>query len=533
MNHALDLVKGGWRYAGGLGRFLSATTDIDEAKIIFLRQLHSREESFLAVLQHGIYDNPKSPYRRLLRHAGFDLADVRALVQSVGLESALSELHDAGVYVTLDEFKGRLPIRRLGLEFEASASDFDNPHLTAHYEGRSGGSRGGGTRVPLDFDFTAYEAVDFLIGLNANGVTERPAIVWSSGPPAALGLKWVFLLLRSGRTADRWFSPTTLLWNRQGIQARFLLVYTDLVGRLMGRRIPAPKHAPDAKAAALFLAESTQNGRPALAFCVPSQFVRVCNAAAEAGLDLAGTVFWGGGEPYTTDKAAAVSESGCRAVIGYAMSEAGYITHGCGNPSAPDDMHILKDKFAVLTRSRDLAPGFVVQALYHTSLLTSAPKLMLNVESGDYGEIDERQCGCLWQDLGLTTHLHHVRSYEKLTSEGVTFMGSMLHELLERVLPQRFGGGPLDYQLVEEEEAGIPRVTIVVSPGVGAVNESAVIDAVLEQMSFADWSRRQAVSWRQNQTLRVRRQEPFSTTAGKILPLHVLSTTRTGDTMGR
>ena len=58
-------------------------------------------------------------------------------------------------------------------------------------------------------------------------------------------------------------------------------------------------------------------------------------------------------------------------------------------------------------------------------------------------------------ELGFTTHLHTVRSYEKLTSGGVMFMGSMLHELLEETLPARFGGSPLDYQLVEEEEDGV------------------------------------------------------------------------------
>jgi hypothetical protein len=75
------------------------------------------------------------------------------MVQRDGLEAALSRLHDAGVYVTLEEFKGRAPICRPGLEFEVSERDFDNPLLTAHYEGLTGGSRGGGSRVAIDFEF--------------------------------------------------------------------------------------------------------------------------------------------------------------------------------------------------------------------------------------------------------------------------------------------------------------------------------------------------------------------------------------------
>ena len=44
--------------------------------------------------------------------AGFELADIRRLVEDLGLEEALERLYDAGVYVTQDEFKGRQPIRR-------------------------------------------------------------------------------------------------------------------------------------------------------------------------------------------------------------------------------------------------------------------------------------------------------------------------------------------------------------------------------------------------------------------------------------
>ena len=98
LTHATDLIKGSWRYATGLRGFLSKTIDLDEAKAIVTEQLQNREESFLQVLERGIYGNPRSPYRRLLLHAGYQLDDVRALVRSQGLEAALSQLHDAGVY---------------------------------------------------------------------------------------------------------------------------------------------------------------------------------------------------------------------------------------------------------------------------------------------------------------------------------------------------------------------------------------------------------------------------------------------------
>ena len=525
LSHAVDLLKGSWRYATGMHGFLSATLDLEEAKQIVTRQLAGREAAFLSVLELGVYGNPSSPYRRLLLHAGFEFEDVKSLVGDLGLEAALSRLYEAGVYVTLDEFKGRAPIRRPGLEFSVSDRDFDNPLLTAHYAGQTSGSRGGGTRVPFDFDFFAYEAVNLLCNLHAVGLAYRPNILWRPVPPATMGLRAIFMRAKAGSMPVKWFSPSRPLWNRQGLQGRALLWYTLLASRLMRHPIPWPEYPRGNQEAAIvrYLAETVRQGSPVLLLCGPSQWVRICLAAEEAGADISGTAFYGGGEPYTEGKAAVLGRAGAVGIPSYGMHEAGTVSLTCGAPCGPDDMHLMSDRLAVLQRPARRQQGPPVQGLFHTSLLSSAPKIMLNVESGDYGVIEERDCGCLWQQLGMTTHISHVRSYEKLTSEGVMFMGSMLHELLEENLPARFGGSPLDYQLVEEEEAGLPKVSIVVSPRVGPLDENAVVEAVIESVGFADWSRRMADTWREAGTLRVMRREPYTTGAGKILPLHVLA----------
>ena len=93
--------------------------------------------------------------------------------------------------------------------------------------------------------------------------------------------------------------------------------------------------------------------------------------------------------------------------------------------------------------------------------------------------------------------------------------------VLEEVLPSRFGGTALDYQLVEEEdEAGFTRLTIVVSPTVGAVDEEQLINVVLDEVSRdspgADLAR---AMWRDAGTLRVKRQDPTWSTLGKLLSL--------------
>ena len=72
---------------------------------------------------------------------------------------------------------------------------------------------------------------------------------------------------------------------------------------------------------------------------------------------------------------------------------------------------------------------------------------------------------CPLERYGYTEHISRIRSYSKLTGEGVTLVGSEMLRILEEVLPSRFGGSPLDYQLLEEEdEQGFTRLHLLVSP---------------------------------------------------------------------
>ena len=205
------------------------------------------------------------------------------------------------------------------------------------------------------------------------------------------------------------------------------------------------------------------------------------------------------------------------------MTEAGRIAIGCADGGAFDDMHFLSDKLAVLQRERAVgSTGETVGALYFTALLPSSPKLMINVESDDYAVLSERECGCPFGELGLTQHIREVRSYEKLTAEGNHFLGSDLVALVDRILPARFGGGPTDYQLVEEEVDGLPKVTVVARPALGELDDAAVVEAVLGHLGELSRNRLMVDLWREGGTVRVVRREPYVTAAGKILSLHLL-----------
>ena len=77
--------------------------------------------------------------------------------------------------------------------------------------------------------------------------------------------------------------------------------------------------------------------------------------------------------------------------------------------------------------------------------------------------------------FGLTTHLSTIRSFEKLTGEGVTVAGAHLLQVVEELFRPRFGGSSIDYQLVEQEDdRSLPRIVLRIHPRVGAVDEWAL-----------------------------------------------------------
>ena len=134
----------------------------------------------------------------------------------------------------------------------------------------------------------------------------------------------------------------------------------------------------------------------------------------------------------------------------------------------------MSDKIATIERDRLVGQGRSRSLeRFPYPLLPASPKVMLNVESGDYGVRVDRDCGCGALPVAFRSHLHSIRSYEKLTSEGMSFLGSDLLTLVEQVLPARFGGNPTDYQLAERERDGLPIVSLVVSPSVGKIDDAA------------------------------------------------------------
>jgi hypothetical protein len=100
---------------------------------------------------------------------------------------------------------------------------------------------------------------------------------------------------------------------------------------------------------------------------------------------------------------------------------------------------------------------------------------------------------------------------------------SGIYELLEHAFPAEFGGGPGDYQLVEEEDENAQtRLTLVVHPEVGYLDESQVVARLRTALSNGSRNHHFMTRvWQNAGTFRVRREVPHASTRGKILPLHI------------
>jgi hypothetical protein len=512
------------RYAWGLKDFFRNTLTPEDCYRMLKDQLRKRETSFLRILKLGVYGNPASPYLKLLRHAGIEYGDFVKLVETDGVEEALAKVYEAGVYLTLDEFKGRQPVRRSGLEFSTHPRDFDNTFLAKYYEARSSGSRSRGTRIIIDLDLLTHEAAYFQLFLESFGLGRRPLGSWRELPPSAAGMKLVLRYARLGKPVERWFSQSRLSFNLKNFRFYIFTMWGILASRMFGKPIPMPEHVPfnEAYRIANWLETKKTNGTPAVMDTNVSSAVRICLAAQERGRDIAGTFFRLGGEPYTQAKANIIKQTGSRAYCNYSMTEVGTIGLPCANPEHLDEVHLLTDKIGVIQRTREVGTdGQKVGALLFTTLLPHCPKLMLNVESDDYGSLEIKDCGCRIGEFGYGMHLSNIRSYEKLTSEGVSFLGTELLRILEEVLPSRFGGNPTDYQFEEEEVDGLPKVNIIVSPRVGTVDEKVVIKTVVNSLASYPGGDIMVSQWRRGNTLRVVRREPYTTSSAKILPLHI------------
>lgn len=498
------------------------------------RRLAERESSFLGWVGRVVFELGLEPYRSLLAAARCERGDLERLVTAEGLEPALARLRGEGVWVSYDEFKGRLPIVRDGRELGGGPGAFDNPLVAGGFEVRTGGSTGRPARVMVDLAELSSRAPNLSLSDEVHGIAGAPWALWFGTLPDS-GLNSVLARVPYGSFPERWFVPLVADAIRRPLRMRVANDLAVRIARALGVGVPWPEPVAltDAVRIARWLAARvSQSGRAVLRAYV-SLGLRVAQAARAEGIDLSGAVISGGGEPPTETKVAEIERSGARFLPSYSFSEAGPVALPCARPCEVNDLHLLTDRLALVQADRPVGETSVPAFLF-TSLLPTAPKLLLNVESDDYGVVERRSCGCGLEAAGYAVHVRRIRSFGKLTGEGMTLVGSDLLRLLESELPRRFLASAADFQLQERESpGGLTRLHFVVSPRVRA-GDDELLEALRRGLAGGTPASSLARAiWREAESVVIERREPDWTARGKLLPLHLQSRARVAEETAR
>src|SRR5579875_133455 len=523
-----------FRFVNGFRKFQKARLEPEEAvnlaQTLISKRVAAREANFLNLVEKGIFQFSASPYRRILDLKKIQFSDLRTWVGRDGLEAALRILEAEGVYFTVDEFKGRVPVRRNGTSFRCHEKMFDNPFLPYVYEVQSGATRSAGTRIRIDFDYLHQRSLYDALLLDIHGCINAPVANWFPVFPGAPGINSSLRFAHIGNPVRRWFSQVDESKVRSGAKRKWGKKLIFVLSRLHRCPLATAEYVDlnHASQVAAWASQALEECAACVIYTFAASAVRVCIAAAELNLNIKGTKFLVTGEPLTPQKRKEIESAGASAIPVYGISEAGVIAAACNQTfKESDHCHLYKDSTAIIShRCRVPHSDAIVDAYLFTCLLHESPKPLLNVDMGDYGDTGTGSCDCKFGQAGFDIHLSNIRSYEKLTGEGVTFVNTDFVWIIEKKLPEIFGGRSTDYQLVEHEsQHGLPRLRLLVSPRIGKVDEAQVTKVFLELLKGAEdrmWADAGTEMWRQSGLVSIIRDNPIPTASGKILPFYSL-----------
>jgi hypothetical protein len=523
------------RFIFGLRRYfksgLTTGQALEQARALLKKRISSRNENFLNLVERGVFGYPKSPYLKLLGPKKIVFADLKKEVENNGIEATLALLQKEGIYFTVDEFKGKTEVVRENIRFRCTEKMFDNPFLSTAYEVRSGATRSAGTRIRIDFDYLTQRSLYDAFLLDIHGVLTAPIANWFPLFPGAPGINSSLRFSHIGNPPKKWFSQVEKAQVKVNWEKRLGTDVIFFMGRLQGVPLAKPEYVNlnHALTIAQWANQMIKEHGKCVVYTFATSAVRVCMAAQENNLNIAGTRFLVTGEPLTAQKKKEIEAAGAIAIPVYGISEAGVIAAGGGGTYPESDhCYIYKDTTAILSHKHHVEHSDItVDSFLFTTILYESPKLLLNVGMGDYGTIYTKPDKSAFGSIGFDTHIANIRSYEKLTGEGVTFVDTDFINIIEKKLPERFGGQSTDYQLVEEEDQkGLNRLKLLVSPRLTSIDEKAVSEAFIKLLKNSEdspesWAQSGTEMWNQARTVRVVREYPLPTRSGKILPFHI------------
>jgi hypothetical protein len=527
----LETARRGAGIARGLRRLAKNPVSIDEARRVVSDEVARRDARFLDHLDSLVWPHPRGPIARLAANAGLEAGDVRGLVGELGVTGALEALRDAGVYVSYEEYQGRVDAVRGSASFSFAPTDFFNPVTRGDYLAATGGSSSGkGTPVELSFAWQRRQGRQRPIQHEMAGVRGKPSAVWLPVFPSAAGFGAVMKNMAGGSTPERWFSqiPTDLagISGDKRTANRFL----PALAAMTRTGLPAPEHVPttDPRPVVSWLTDAVARAGGAIITGYASSLTAAARWAVDHDIDLSGVVANPASEPVTPGKLAVITEAGMRAFPMYAFTPEGTVAIRCGNCAA-EEYHVWDQDLAVITRRRARGDGTDIDAFCWTSLAAEAPRVMVNVENDDYGVVRHGvACDCALGELGLTTRVSGIRGISKVVTAGISLDGELFDRLAEIDLPARLGGGPGDYQFAEVDDRGGAVLVVRVHPRLEAFDEAAAHAVIAESLGRSDNGLLAESVWSLHEGLRVERRVPVETAAGKTLSFDRSGTIITG-----
>jgi phenylacetate-coenzyme A ligase PaaK-like adenylate-forming protein len=516
------------RFTRDLPSYVARPTDAVTAAERVRDRLAHREQRLLESLRRTVFGNPASPYLGLLRHVGCDYRDVVDLMAREGPDGCMARLASLGVYVTQAEFKGRADIVRGSFRIRCSPRDFENPACRPHFVVPTSGSTGTQAFVGRTLEEQAETGEVMAMALASYGVFNPTVVTWQTLPHA------IFQDVLAGMPVIGWLNSVAEV----PAAVKLLQAWVWAATRLAGARLAWPRCMPIAEPERMlnWLAPMLPAHRALLIPAVTSAAARVCSLAVERGISLDRVLWRTWGEPLTAARARTIHESGARALCSYSITETGSIGTGCGRQSGegaePDRVHLRTDRFVIIQRAGDTILGPIERGrLAVTSIGDTMATVMLNLETGDSARVLDDSCDCEMSRAGLTLRIADIRSFEKLTGEGVTVIGDELVSFVEQELPRQFGGKSGDYQLAEVEAVNAAtKLTIRVRPSVGPIDEEALKRSLLAAIAaHSVTTRHMAETLRSADAIRVSREPPWETPSGKLpafVPLRATATTR-------
>ena len=509
----------GLRFMLQLPFFFRSPWTKDTALSIMRNRLKNRKFNFLNIARDSIFSHKLSPYARLFQQAGVGLSDLENLVRTETLEGALEILFQNGVFLTVDEFKGRCPVIRGSFSMQVCPDQLRNPDSSLHIAALTGGSSGQATPVLMDFDYLRINAGNNLLGRHYAHGDGWVHALWCV--PGGIPMASLLSNCLNGMQYSRWFSQVDTA--QPDIHPRYKRSIRAMrLGAAMREvKLPPPEHAPvnQPQDVIFWMQQVLAEGKKPHLYTMTSSAVSLANCATDLGLDLAGGITTLAGEPLTPARHAKVSSTGLKAMPEYGAMEMGSIGAGCQNPLAVDEVHVQSDRHGLIQAKSAGAPyGIPEKALFFTSLFDNAPFVLINYSAGDMADLSERDCGCPLYGWGWNKHLSNIVSYEKITAGGTSFIKSDLIRVLDETLPAVFGGGPADYQLVVEESPNAePRLLLLASPVLGKLDSQRLGEFFLREIAKGDEAYKlMSRLLKDADYLKVERRYPQVTIGGKI-----------------